>query len=593
MPTAEEFDEFYVSTRRGLVLQTFALTGDLSASRSAVRDAYVAARHHWAKVGRDADPEAWVRPRALAAAQRRHTVRPWHKERHVDEDQAATLEALHELNDVQRRTLVLTHLTTLPLEQIAREIGLPLTKISVQFDEASAAVATALGCEPHELGARLDRLGAAADTVKLPRPPIIRRNGMRRRRNHAAIGATLIAATTVLAGSFVLVSSPAAPAPAAVTLVSQRMLLTPVQLAPLTSKQAWSEVSTGDNTAGTGKNTMCQTSRFADDNGLGTWVRKFTATGVPKRTLVQTVEISNSPGAAKAAYATTLGWYAGCEVARLQLVDAYKVTGVGEEAQVLRLRIPAKQDRVFVVGIARTGSLTTSTVLQTNASTPLAAGKVAATLAASVRNLCASKVAGVCVSTVRTVESLPPPSGETTGMLAVADLPAIGKVDKAWVGTDPVGAATNPAATPCDKANFVKAGGRRAQTRTFLIPQAKLPARFGLTETIATFPSPAAAQKFVAQIVSRMKACPDRELGSTVTNTLVQNAGPKATAYARWRLESQVNKKQFEINYWMGVARVGRSVAQVNLTPVESYDVTRDQFTELLIRARDRLNELD
>ena len=171
---------------------------------------------------------------------------------------------------------------------------------------------------------------------------------------------------------------------------------------------------------------------------------------------------------------------------------------------------------------------------------------------------------------MKTVAALPPPSGETQGMLAVADLPAIGKVDKAWVGTDPVAATTNPAATPCDKANFVKAGGRKAQTRTFLIPEAKLPKRFGLTETIATFSSPGGRAEVRRPVISRMKACPDRELGSTVTSTLVQNSGPKVTAYARWRLESQVNKKQFEINYWMGIARVGGSVAQVNLTPVET-----------------------
>src|SRR5690242_4338869 len=125
MPTAEEFDEFYVSTRRGLVLQTFALTGDLSASRSAVRDAYVAARHHWAKVGREADPEAWVRPRALSAAQRRHTARPWHKERQVDAEQARTLEVLHELPDLQRRVLVLSLLAALSTEAICREVGIP------------------------------------------------------------------------------------------------------------------------------------------------------------------------------------------------------------------------------------------------------------------------------------------------------------------------------------------------------------------------------------------------------------------------------------------------------------------------------------
>ena len=96
MPTAEEFDEFYVSTRRRLVHQTFAVTGDLGASRTAVRDAYVAARHHWNKVGRLADPEQWVRPRAWSIAQRRHSVRPWHKEKSLSEDQSALLDALHQ-----------------------------------------------------------------------------------------------------------------------------------------------------------------------------------------------------------------------------------------------------------------------------------------------------------------------------------------------------------------------------------------------------------------------------------------------------------------------------------------------------------------
>ena len=85
----------------------------------------------------------------------------------------------------------------------------------------------------------------------------------------------------------------------------------------------------------------------------------------PPTRLVQTVEISNSPGAAKDAYRTTIGWFAGCAVARLQLVRAYRVSGVGNEAQILRLRIPARQPRSYLVGAARTGALTVSTLLET------------------------------------------------------------------------------------------------------------------------------------------------------------------------------------------------------------------------------------
>ncbi|MCW2858026.1 MAG: hypothetical protein JWR52_3641 [Marmoricola sp.] len=593
MPTAEEFDEFYVATRRGLVLQTFAVTGDLAASRSAVRDAYVAARHHWAKVGTTSDPEGWVRPRAWAAAQRRHTVRPWHRERHVTSAQAAVLEALHALPDVQRRALVLTHLTTLPADEVAREIGLPPVFVAEHLSVGTEAFAASLGIAPADVPAQFEELGSAADSVKLPRPMIVRRNGIRRRRNHMLIGSVLIVAITVLAGAFVAVDAPAAPPPRAGKLVSTRMLLTAPQLSTLSPAQPWLETGTSDNTTGTGINTDCQASRFADPDGLGTWVRKFSAAGKDPKTLVQTVEISNSPGAARAAYATTLGWFAGCATARVQLIDAYAVSGVGEQAQILRLRIPDKQDRSFTVGLARTGALTTSTVVESQSDTPVDAHLVSAVLASSVADLCYSKVAGGCITTVSTVATLPPKSGETVGMLAIADLPTIATVAYPWVGTDPVDASTfNAAATPCDNANFAGSGATRPVTRTFLIPQAHLPARFGLTETIGRFSSTQAAIAFSDLVVARLKTCPKKELGSTVTQQTLKLGASTATSYALWRIQSQVNKQQDKVMYWMGIARVGRYVAQINLTPVQPYDISQPAFLALVTRARDRLFEV-
>ncbi|MCW2787244.1 MAG: hypothetical protein JWP74_3761 [Marmoricola sp.] len=592
MPSAEDFDEFYVGTRRGIVLQTFALTGDLVASRSAVRDAYVAARHHWAKVGLRADPESWLRPRAWAAAQRRHTARPWHRERDITPEQEAVLEALHELTDVQRRSLVLAHLTTLPDDELAREIGQPQERVQQHLADATAAIVTALDCDPDEIDEKLQSLGPAADTVKLPRPPIIRRNGLRRRRQHAFIGSVLIAGTTVAAGAFVAVGAPAAAVPDAAKLVSKHLLLSVPQVTNLAPKQVWQATGTSDNTEGTGLNNPCQTARFADTNGLGTLVRRFSTTAGPMHSLVQTVEISNSPGAARTAYRTTLGWYAGCTVARLHLVDAYTVTGVGDEAQILRLRIPDQTDSTYVVGIARTGALTASTVLETHGNTLIPAQQIASTLASSVHDLCASKVAGTCTGTVATTGSLPPRSGEAPGMLAVADLPAIARIAKPWAGTNPTDATTNVAATTCDHADFAGAGATKPVTRTFLIPQANLPQRFGLTETIGRFGSTSAAVAFVDTIIARMKACPHKELGSTVTEQIVRRSGAKGTTYALWRIESQVNKNRDEIKFWMGISRVGSYVAQVNLTPVQQDDVNQATFLALVQRARDRLFEV-
>lgn len=592
MPNAEDFDDFYVSSRRRLVLQTFALTGDLAAARSAVRDAYVAARHHWAKVGRSTDPEGWVRPRAWATAQRRHTVRRWHKERGLSPEQIAVLEALHDLPDVQRRVVVLNRLAGLEVAEAGRELALTADRTVTALAEGNAALADALDCPPEHLTERLLVLDDAAGGVKFPRPSIIRRSGLRRRRNTAVVGSVLVAGLVLGAGAFVAVAAPEEPAPRPGELVSKKMLLTPEQLAPLGGTPGWAVASTNDNTRGDGINTTCQGRAFADDAGLGTWVRTFDGAGRPARRLVQTVEISNSPGAAKAAYETTLGWYAGCRVARIQLVDAYSVAGVGEQAQILRMRIRAARDRAFVVGIARTGSLTTSTFLETTSSNPAAATGLANVLAASVKDLCGSRVAGDCVENPSVSKTLPPPSGEQPGMLAIADLPAIATVNRPWAGTDAKGAATNPAATTCDRANFLKGGAPKAITRTYLIPQARLPRRFGLTETIGEFKNAKAAARFMQQVMGRMKTCPDKQLGSTVDNAVLRKNGFRGSTFALWRLENQVNQQQALVAFWMGIIRSGRYVAQVNLTPVDRYDVNGATFQDLVERARDRLFEV-
>lgn len=592
MPTAEEFDEFYVTTRRRLVLQTFAVTGDLGASRTAVRDAFVAARHHWNKVGRMASPEQWVRPRAWGTAQRRHTARPWHREKGLSADQADLLEALHGLTDVQRKTLVLTHLAAEPMSEIAREVGETQQKTEQHLQTATAAVAIALDADTTSIRSRLESLSPVSDTVKLPRPPVIRRSGLRRRRTHALVGSVLAVLVTIGAGALVAPNAADAPPPKPAALVSKRMLLTAQQAAPLASKEAWTVAATSDNSQGEGLNTMCQTARYADTDGLGTWVRTFT-TPSTRSGLVQTVEISNSPGAAKKAYGTTLGWYSGCTVPRIQLVDAYAVTGIGDEAVVLRMRIPDRQPRSFVVGIARTGSLTTSSVLETSTRAPAPARLLVSALTTSVQNLCPSRVAGDCVGPVTTQPTLPRATGEAAGMLAIADLPVIADVMDAWAGTDPAAASVNVAATTCDKADFARSGARNPVTRTYLIPEAHLPKRFGLTETLGEFPSVRTARSFLGRIVSRMKACPDKELGSTVSHAIVRVDQPAGPSYAIWRLENQVNKDEKVVPFWMGVVQVGRFVAQVNLTPVEKYDVDEHTFESLVVRARDRLAEVN
>jgi hypothetical protein len=159
------------------------------------------------------------------------------------------------------------------------------------------------------------------------------------------------------------------------------------------------------------------------------------------------------------------------------------------------------------------------------------------------------------------------------------------------VGTKPVPARPNVAATTCDKANFVRSGAPGSVTRTFLIPQARLPRRFGITETYGAFRTPAQAHAFVRRVSAAMAACEKKDLGAEVSSTVVQPRGYRGSEYAFWRLDSEIDNRS-KVGFWMGIARVGRYVSQVNFTPAGTNDVDEDTFQALINRARDRLFEL-
>jgi hypothetical protein len=89
-----------------------------------------------------------------------------------------------------------------------------------------------------------------------------------------------------------------------------------------------------------------------------------------------------------------------------------------------------------------------------------------------------------------------------------------------------------------------------------------------------------------------MRTCPDRELSSSVSNEVVRTKGLGDSRYGLLRLENEVNQQEMKVPFWMGVVRVGPYVAQVNLTPVGRYDVSRQTFQALVERARERLFEV-
>ncbi len=546
MRAEEQFDSFYLKTRRALVHQTFALTGDLAAAQRAVSDSYVSAWHHWRKVKAHEDPRDWVRPRAWAQAQRRHSARLWQRTRDLSVEDRQVLDALHKLPLAERRALLMVELAGVPVDVAARELNVTQQTLERQLASASAALAPALHTDPSSLRAPLLGLAEATSRVSLPRAAAIRRDGRNRRRTHTLVAAA--AATFLAVGTGAFAYEPVDESPAAgsmitspdegepvqppdpeeeSTLPSADDLLTPQDVSRFDPDVSWQISDTHDNTSGEGINYVCQQERFADPEGLATIVRVLEPNrDRAVRSVVQSVEISKDEDAAAATYSTVLSWFTGCRGGAVHLKRNYDVSGVADHAALLELESWSLPRSTYSVAVAQVGQVVTTSVVRTVDGEAPSTGQVARTLATASRSICERTGEPDCGGRPRLDSKPPDPSGEAPGILATVDMPPLTGVGRPWVGTDPGPATKNLAATPCDRADFGKAGALRDRTRTFLVPEARLADRFGLTETYGTFKSEGQAAEFLRTVRKRFAGCEDRNLSTEVVAATSLREGP-------------------------------------------------------------------
>jgi DNA-directed RNA polymerase specialized sigma24 family protein len=605
MTEPDEFDQFYKDVRTRLLLLTYCLTGDLPSSRAAVRDAFVVAWHHWRKVSRVEDPESWVREHACRHAVRRHTAKLWHREKNLDPDLKATLDALGRLSMTQRRVLLVTELTTSSLTEMAREVGLPRTEAERELQTATATFALHREVGTTEVRGVLEAVRGHVETNRWPRPTIIRRQGATRRRTHTVIGVVATAAALVITGTLVTdadgvrptlagerieAGTPsAAPTPKAVDL-PEDALLAPDSISRL-GAGGWTVSSTDDNTGGDGLVMACQQTRYAaprtPDAAL---VRVFDPQKKkgPTATVIQATEASRNERVAGRGYDSAVGWFAGCHDDRAQLVATYDLPGVGDEAQLFELRTWSAPATTIVAGVARTGSFTTTTVSSSRAGRSPRPAAMATVLAHGVDQLCELPSGGACSTSVKAQAAAPVPVAQAPGMLAEIDLPPAAGVRFPWVGTEPRKALDNAAATQCDSTDFSSAPMTNNLTRTFLVPEAKLAAEFGLTESVGTLP-PKRAKAFVAGVRDKLARCSKKQMGTQVTR--LRNVHKGDTDLTVWRVTTEVTDDK-TISFLMGVVRDGTAVAQVGFVPVKGVTIAPDAFQALTQRALDRLQEM-
>lgn len=602
-----QFDAFYAAARQRLLLQAFALTGDLGAAKHAVRDGFVAAWHHWHKVSWQGDPEAWVRPFAWQHAQRRHTTHFWHREGSLAPGNRATLDALAELTTIQRRALILHVLAGLDAAEFSHEIGLTPESAARQLRLALAQFAIHRDIDPSDVGPVLHALGDALETVRLPRASIIRRTGTARRRTHtsAAVAATAALVlgvgftvshdatlTASLTGERGTGPGVGLPVPDAVVHLRTSDLLTGADVATLAARPL-TETGTGDNTEGDGLILPCQTRRFADPEALATLVREFEAPVSAKSGrstgLRQVTERSADANAGTTAYDETLAWFSDCAGRRMQLLQTHALTGAGDAGALLVLRDWKDPVTTWTIGVARTGSIVTVLARDTADARGPELPPFVAALGRAVNRLCAADGGGTCATTPRKTLAPPPPGPSAPGLLQAVDLPSVAGVPRTWVGTNPKAATTNPAATTCDRAQFTGADVTWSATRTFLMPEAKLPAEFGLTETAGRFRTERKARGFLDAVEKRMGGCEDRDLTATVDEIRHRPQGP-GELHA-WRLRAELSDNR-SIDFWVAFVRRGAVIAQVTFVPVDRATIGQDGFIAVAERALARLAHL-
>jgi DNA-directed RNA polymerase specialized sigma24 family protein len=610
------FDDFYKSTRTRLLQQTFALTGDLPASRGAVRDAFVAAWHHWRKVSRLEDPEAWVRPLAWRHAQRRHSARIFHRDRKLDPQIRATLDALAKLPFVQRKVLLLTHLTDMSMPDIAREAGLTLHDAETRLQSATSQFSMAREVPTTGIRPLFEPLRDHVDDARWPRVTIVRRAGTARRRTHTAVGALAVVGAVVLGGAVVTdaqgvrpslesarssgvaavrlghakaatADDPGASTAAAPVALDDEDLVALDQIGEQLPGM-WREVGTESDT---GIVMPCQSTRFADPSGTASAVRQYKTParkGQPRRSLVQSVEVSATAGAARTSYRTMLGWFGGCGDARMQLISTYDVGRIGDDAMVMVLRSWKRPESTVVAGVARTGQASTVTVTRTRGTARPDLTAAARLLGDAVNSLCVLPEAGTCAGVPDLAPARPVPAGEVPAMLSAVDLPPVTGIDRPWVGTEARVANTNLAASRCDSTSFQVDKMRRSMTRSFVIPEARLSDLFGLTETVGYLPGPR-ARAFVDGVRAKLRSCADKQLGTDVVR--VADMSSKQQDLTVWHVKVEISDNQ-TVTYLMGILRDHGSVAQIGFVPDGKVQMAPGAFIALAHRALDRLPTL-
>ena len=526
----------------------------------------VVAWHHWRKVSRLEDREDYVRPlawsRALAAEpgsvvepdegpRRRRSPPPW------TPWPSSTV--------TQRRVLLLSHLTSLPLEGISREVGISRADGRAGAADRDRAVrGPPRGrVDRHPPGAR----GAPArrSTRCAGRGPRSSRGpGSARRRSHTTFGAAAAVAALVVSGSVVTDASGSGPAstpracsratsprrPATtrpdpdVQQLTPEALLTADQVGGAARPATWTQGKTSGNTDGDGLVFTCQGGRYADPAGLAALVRTFKPQAADDpATAGQSVEVSADEDAGRTTYRTTAGWYAGCASPRMQLLATHAGQGRRRRGDAVR---PARLERPDQGPGGRRRPQRRGDhhdlAHAEPARRPGRGGRVPRCSRARSTALCGLPAGGGCADAPQ-LKAVPPMADGLVPGAAQRGRPAAGHEGDPAVGGHRARRRRSPTSPPPGATRRTSPARLQSRTRPARSSSRAptCPPEFGLTQTVGALPLKQ-AEAFVADVRQKLASCPDRDLATQVDEVQTMSEGDRELTV--WRLTVEVSDER-------------------------------------------------
>lgn len=606
MPRNDAFDAFYRESRARILHQTYAYVGDTEVAQKATADAFVQAAHHWRKLWRDPQVEAWVRNRAFRACSRplNRGLAPWYvRARQTDDAHRALLLGLSELSPPERKLVILRQLVGLSLPQAAREAGVP-DRVAEEMWASSAASLGGRGVvtSPDALARQLADLRHDLANAPIDRALALRREGTSRRRKHLLLLGLCSVALAIGAGALVV----ADPAPRLHRLepgidqttpteapnapeVSVTQLLDVSQVEQLDRDRRWkAQPITQDLEPEEVAYNVCLPVIPVDRRAEHFWVSSMTAGRQSPTEFTQSLEVSRTPEASERSFQRQVSAYTSCPAVARHLVRYDEPTVTGDEAAVVALDyVTGRSIQRQYVALSRTGLAVTSLVVTSPAFRPVSPSQVFRLLTSATNSLCPTSQ-GACASR-RAVAKPVLPAGEhgAVGFMAAIDLPVFADLPDPWVGTNPTRVRPNPASTLCDNSDFLANGAQRVASRYFVVPTApKLADIFGMSQTIGSFSNAKAARTFVASTARTIAGCHDRQLSLEVTGT--KSFEDNAVRGQLWAIELRTSQNA-STTVRMFMVRAGADVAQLTFSPTARYDLSQAQFEALAFRAGHRL----